>query len=214
MIFANAFLDCINISLQIIVACIKSTECSIIRELNKSSIKGPNLLIISFPSAAHTIFLRCYCNDVRTNQISIAMNIRLPNRVRCCLNLVLTGLEKLLWFSVQPKPPFCSQYIQFTAFLAQHMPTNSSNCQELNLPISIDEVELAIARLNFDKAPRLDKIQGSYLTSWLLSHPCWTMGTYWAILSSITMHLKFLTDSTYQLIVTSQITLSSYGPLS
>ena len=55
--------------------------------------------------------------------------------------------------------------VQFTAFLAQHMPANSSNWQELNLPISIDEVELAIARLNFGKAPRLDKIQGSYLTS-------------------------------------------------
>ena len=43
------------------------------------------------------------------------------------------------------------------------MPAISSNCQELNLPISIDEAELAIARLNLGKAPGLDKIQGSYL---------------------------------------------------
>ena len=33
------------------------------------------------------------------------------------------------------------------------MPANSSNCQELNLPISVAEVELAIARLNLNKAP-------------------------------------------------------------
>ena len=50
-----------------------------------------------------------------------------------------------------------------------HMPANSSNCQELNLPISIDGVELAIARLNLSKAPGLDKIQGSYL-----NHPALT----------------------------------------
>ena len=49
------------------------------------------------------------------------------------------------------------------------MPANSSNCQELNLPISIAEVELAIARLNPNKAPGLDKIQGSYL-----NHPALT----------------------------------------
>ena len=35
------------------------------------------------------------------------------------------------------------------------MPVNSSNCQELNLPISIDEVELAIARLKLSKPPGL-----------------------------------------------------------
>ena len=50
-----------------------------------------------------------------------------------------------------------------------HMPANSSNCQELNLPISIAEVELAIARLNLNKAPGLDKIQGSYI-----NHPALT----------------------------------------
>ena len=43
------------------------------------------------------------------------------------------------------------------------MPANSFNCQELNFPISGNEVELAIARLNLSKAPGLDKIQGSYL---------------------------------------------------
>ena len=48
-----------------------------------------------------------------------------------------------------------------------HIPANSSNCQELNLPISI-EVELAIARLNLNKA-WLDNIQGTYL-----NHPALT----------------------------------------
>ena len=33
------------------------------------------------------------------------------------------------------------------------MHANLSNCQELNLPISVAEVELAIARLNLNKSP-------------------------------------------------------------
>ena len=67
-------------------------------------------------------------------------------------------MERLLHFSIQSKLPFIT-----------HMPTNSSNCQELNLPISIAEIELAIARLNPNKVPGLDKIQGSYL-----NHPALT----------------------------------------
>ena len=57
----------------------------------------------------------------------------------------------------------------YSLLSSTHMPANSSNCQELNLPISIDEVELAIARLNLGKAPGLGKIQGSYL-----NHPALT----------------------------------------
>ena len=68
-------------------------------------------------------------------------------RVRCYLNLVL-----------------CYRYGRVTCFNTLYMynrslpnltrmPANSSNCQELNLPISVAEVELAIARLNLNKAP-------------------------------------------------------------
>ena len=44
-----------------------------------------------------------------------------------------------------------------------HTFTNIPHCQELNLPISLAEVELAISGLNPKKASGLDKIQGLHL---------------------------------------------------
>ena len=47
--------------------------------------------------------------------------------------------------------------------------TNISYCQELNIPISLAEVELAVSGLNPNKAPGLDRIQGSHLNHPALS---------------------------------------------